>query len=68
MARVAINALSCEPGAEAHDNIPYFSCSRIGDPLITHCQHGDLRPHLLIILRNNFQLDKLFLCSMNLDL
>ncbi len=24
MARVAINALGCEPGVESHDNIPYF--------------------------------------------
>ncbi len=57
MARVAINALGCEPGVESHDNIPYFSCSRIGDSLIIHRQHEDLRPHLFIILRNNFQMD-----------
>ena len=57
MARVAINALGCEPGVDSHDNIPYFSCSRIGDSPIDHRQHGDLRPHLFIILRNFFLMD-----------
>ena len=57
MARVATNALGCEPGVESHDNIPYFSCSRIGDPLTIHRQHGELRSHLLIIPRNNSQMD-----------
>jgi hypothetical protein len=57
MARVAINALGCEPGVESHDNIPYFSCSRIRDPLTIHRQHGELQSYLLIIPRNNFQMD-----------
>jgi hypothetical protein len=41
VARVAINALGCEPGVESHDNIIYLSCSRTGDPLNIHRQHGD---------------------------
>ncbi len=56
MARVATNALGCEPGVDSHDNVPYFSCSRIGESPNDHRQHGDFRPHLLIISRNFFLL------------
>jgi hypothetical protein len=52
MAKVAVNALGCEQGVESHYNILFFSCSRIGHSPVNHRQHGDLRPHLSIILRN----------------